>query len=53
VSRRLRISVTSTRFIFLLCLGLAAAYWIDHAYYGEAYSRPALEMLRHIIVSYR
>jgi hypothetical protein len=41
------------RFFFLVCIGLAAAYWIDQAYYRGTYSRPAVDMLRHIIVSYR
>ena len=41
------------RFIVLLCIGLAAAYWIDQAYYGGTYSRPAVDMLRQIIVSYK
>jgi hypothetical protein len=44
---------TSMRFIVLVCIGLAAAYWIDQIYYGGAYSRPVLDMLRHIIVSYK
>jgi hypothetical protein len=41
------------RFIFLLCIGLAAAYWIDQALYGGVYSRPVVDMLRHIIASYK
>jgi hypothetical protein len=41
------------RFIFLVCIGLAAAYWIDQAYYDGAYSRPAVDMLRHITASYK
>jgi hypothetical protein len=41
------------RFIFFLCVGLVAAYWIDHAYYGGAYGRAGVDVLRHIIVSYK
>jgi hypothetical protein len=36
------------RFIFLLCIGFAAAYWVDQAYFGGTYSRPAVDLLRHI-----
>jgi len=45
-------SITSAIIIFYQC-SLAAAYWIDQAYYGGAYSRPAVDMLRHIIASYK
>jgi hypothetical protein len=41
------------RTIVLFCIGFAAAYWIDYAYYGGAYSRPAIDMLRHIVLSYK
>jgi hypothetical protein len=41
------------RFIFLLCIGFAAAYWVDQAYYGGTYSRPTVDLFRHIIASYR
>jgi hypothetical protein len=44
---------TSMRTIVLFCIGFAAAYWIDYAYYGGAYSRPAIDMLRHIVLSYK
>jgi hypothetical protein len=36
-----------------LLIGLAAAYWIDRVYYGGIYSRPAFDMLRRIMVSYK
>jgi hypothetical protein len=41
------------RFIFLLCIGFAAAYGVDQAFYGGIYSRPAVDLLRHIIANYR
>jgi hypothetical protein len=41
------------RFFVLLCIGLAAAYWIDQTYYGGTYSRSVVDMLRHIIISYK
>jgi hypothetical protein len=47
------LGATSMRTIFLFCIGLAAAYWIDYAYYGGVYSHPVVDMLRHIIVSYK
>ena len=47
------LGTTSMRFFVLLCIGLAAAYWIDQTYYGGAYSRPTFDMLRHIIASYK
>jgi hypothetical protein len=47
------VGVLSMRNILLLCLGLLAAYWIDQTYFGGAYSRPTIDMLHHIIDSYR
>jgi hypothetical protein len=41
------------RFILLLCIGLAAAYFVDRAYYGGTYSRPTVDMLRHIVGSFK
>lgn len=58
ISRRVQsgespVGVLPMRNIFLLCLGLLAAYWIDQAYFGGAYSRPTIDMLHNIINSYR
>ena len=41
------------RFFLFLRIGLAAAYWIDQTYYDGTYSRPVIDMLRHIIISYK
>jgi hypothetical protein len=47
------LGATSMGTIFSFCIGLAAAYRIDHAYYGGVCSRPVVDILRHIIVSYK
>ena len=41
------------RNLLLICVGLFAAYWVDQTYYGGAYSRPMIDMLHRIVISYR
>lgn len=41
------------RNFLLICIGLFAAYWIDQTYYGGTYSRPTIDILHHLIDSYR
>jgi hypothetical protein len=45
--------VICVRNFLIIWIGVAAAYWIDQAYYGGAYSRPVGEMLYRIIIDYR
>ena len=45
--------MTLMRFILLLLIGLAVAYWIDQTYYGGTYSRPTVDMFRHVVGSYK
>ena len=41
------------RGIFVLVIGLAIAFWLDQTYYGGAYSRPVVELVREIAASLR
>jgi hypothetical protein len=41
------------RNLLVICICLIAAYCVDRAYYGGAYSRPVVQMLREIAVSYK
>jgi hypothetical protein len=41
------------RTFFILCIGLAVAYWADRTYYKGAYSRPFTSMIHEIAVSYK
>lgn len=41
------------RGIIVLCLGLLAAYWLDHHYYGGRYSRETGDMIHDIAKAFK
>lgn len=41
------------RNLLVICICLIAAYCVDRAYFGSAYSRPVFQMVREIVVSYK
>jgi hypothetical protein len=41
------------RNLLLICVGMFVGYWLDQTYYGGVYSRPMIDMLHNIIISYR
>ena len=41
------------RTLLLICISLVAAYCVDRNYYGGAFSRSGVLMLRQIVVAYK